>query len=88
VEGAFPAAHAGADRLLLDVLGEGCTLLGELGVEGGGQVAHGVQCARVSFEEHLFGVFTEEASPCVRSLAGSRSERILIEVRQIPARPA
>jgi hypothetical protein len=27
-------------------------------MEGSGQVAHGIQCALVTFEEHLFGVFT------------------------------
>jgi hypothetical protein len=81
VEGPFPAAHAGAHGFLLDVLGEGRTLLGELGVEGSGEIAHGVQCALVSFEEHLFGVFAG-------SLAGSLSEPILIGVVKIPGLPA
>jgi hypothetical protein len=47
-------------------------------VEGCRQVAHGVQRALVSFEEHLFGELA-------KSLAGSLSEPILIRVRQIPA---
>jgi len=55
VQWPVPPAHAGADSFLLDVLGEGRTLLGELGMEGSGQVAHGIQCALVTFEEHLFG---------------------------------
>ena len=60
VEGPLPAAHAGADSFLLDVLGQGCTFLGELGVEGSGKIAGRVERMLVSFEEHLFGVFAEE----------------------------
>jgi len=57
-----PAAHAGADGLLLDVLGESRTLLGELGMRRGGDVAHRIKEALITFEEHLFGVFTEETA--------------------------
>lgn len=60
VDRPFPPAHAGADSLLLDVLRQSRALLGVLGVEGSRQIAHGVGCALVSFEEHLFGVLTEE----------------------------
>ena len=62
MNGPVPPAHAGADGFLLDVLAESCTLLGQLGVEGSGDVAHGVQGALVPFEEHLLGVFTEETT--------------------------
>jgi len=31
-------------------------------VEGSGDIAHGIPCTLVSFEEHLFCVFTEELS--------------------------
>ena len=57
VEGPLPAAHAGADRFLLDVLGKSRTFLGELGVEGSGEIAGRVEGMLVSFEEHLLGVF-------------------------------
>ena len=60
VQGPVPAAHARAHGLLLDVLRESCPLLGVLGVEGSGQVAHGVEGMLVALEEHLLGVFAEE----------------------------
>jgi hypothetical protein len=50
--------NPGSDRLLLDVLGEGGTVLGELGVEGSRKIAGWVEGMLVSFEEHLLGVFT------------------------------
>jgi hypothetical protein len=58
----FPSAHACADSFLLDILAESRALLSVLRVEGSGQGAHGVNSALVSFEEHLLGVFTEEAA--------------------------
>lgn len=60
VDRPLPPAHAGADSFLLDVLRQSRALLGVLGVEGSRQVAHGVGCALISLEEHLFGVFSEE----------------------------
>ena len=60
VQGALPAAHAGADSFLLDVLTECGALLGKLGVEGRGDVARRVPGGLISFEEHLLGVATEE----------------------------
>jgi hypothetical protein len=56
VDGALPAPHPGADCFLLDVLAKGCSLLGELGVEGGGEVTHGIKGMLISFKEHLLGV--------------------------------
>jgi len=56
MEGPLPAAHAGAHGFLLDVLRQSGPLLGELGVEGSGQVAGRVEGMLISFEEHLFGV--------------------------------
>ena len=60
--GRSPPAHTGAGGLLLHVLAEGSTFLGVLGVEGSGDIAHGITCTLVSFEEHLFCVFTEETA--------------------------
>ncbi len=69
MQGPVPTAHAGAHGFLLDVLGEGSALLGVLGVEPGGDVAHGVPGALIAFEEHLFGVFAEEpACPSMHGL--------------------
>ncbi len=56
MEGPLPAAHPGADRLLLDVLGKSSSFLGELGMEGSGEIAGGVEGMLISFEEHLLGV--------------------------------
>lgn len=84
MEGTLPAAHPGADRFLLDVLGERRALLRELGVEGCGQVAHGVVGRLVSFEEHLFAVFAEETEAFLTAmaLAGTIYEYTLIRVVQ------
>jgi hypothetical protein len=60
MDGPFPPAHACADCFLLDVLGKSRTLLSVFGVEGSGQVAHGVGCTLVAFEEHLLRVLSEE----------------------------
>jgi hypothetical protein len=46
----------------------------------GGEIAHGVQCARISFEEHLFGVFAEQ-------LAQSRVHGLLLGSAYIFADP-
>ena len=59
---AVPPAHACADCFLLDVLGEGRTLLGELRVKWRGQVAHWIQSALIDLEEHLLGILAEESS--------------------------
>ena len=55
MQGSLPAAHACAYGLLLDVLAESSSLLGELGVEGSWQVTHGVEGMLINLEEHLFG---------------------------------
>jgi hypothetical protein len=62
MDGPVPAAHAGPDRFLLDVLRESRPFLGQLGVVAGGEIAHGVEGMLVAFEEHLLGVFTEETA--------------------------
>lgn len=62
MDGPFPSAHACADSLLLDVLGEGRALLSVFGVEGSGQVAHGITGTLIALEEHLFAVFAEETA--------------------------
>jgi hypothetical protein len=59
VDGPFPAAHAGADGFLLQVLAVGCTLLPHLGVKGCGDIAHGVDGRVVSFEGNLFGILAQ-----------------------------
>lgn len=69
VDRPFPPAHAGADGFLLDVLAESCTLLSELGVEGSGDIPHGVPCGLIAFEESFFGVAAHEAAkPAVHAL--------------------
>ena len=69
VDRPFPTAHPSADCLLLNVLREGSALLCVFGVEGGGQVALGVESALISLEENLFGGI---------ALAGSRTGYILL----------
>lgn len=55
MQGSLPAAHAGAYGLLLDVLAESSSLLSELGMEGSGEVTHGVEGMLITLEEHFFG---------------------------------
>ena len=85
----LPPAHAGADSFLLGVLAESSTFLGELGMERSGDIAHGVGCALISFEEELFGVLTEEASqPAMHGLllsaAQVATEGAVAAVDQLP----
>jgi DNA invertase Pin-like site-specific DNA recombinase len=72
-------AHTGADCFLLDVLAEGGALLGELGVEGSGDVAHGILGTFITFEEHLLGVFTEEPAETAMHGLLFRATHILAE---------
>ena len=62
VDGPLPAAHAGADGFLLDVLRDGSTFLGELGAEGSRQVAGWVEWTLFSLEEQFLGVFAEHTA--------------------------
>ena len=71
----FPPAHASADSFLLDVLRERRPFLGKLGVEGSGDVAHGVPGPLISLEEHLLGVLSKESAGMV--LAAGSIEYIL-----------
>jgi hypothetical protein len=85
----LPPAHAGADSFLLCVLAESSTLLSKLGMERSGDIAHGAGCALISFEEELFGVFTEEAShPAMHGLllstAQVATEGAVAAVDQLP----
>ena len=69
MDGALPAAHAGADSFLLDVLAESGFLLSQLGVEGSGDVAGRVPPGLVAFEEELLGVLAGQlAEPAVHGL--------------------
>jgi hypothetical protein len=62
VKGPLPAAHAGAHGFQLDVLRQGRTFLGELGVEGCGDIPHGVEAALFTLEEEFLGVFAHQAA--------------------------
>jgi hypothetical protein len=69
MNGPLPPAHAGSHCFLLDVLREGRAFLGQLGVEGGGDIAHGIEGMLISFEEHLLGVLSYRFSqPAVHGL--------------------
>jgi hypothetical protein len=60
MDGPFPAAHAGADGFLLQVLAVGRALLPHLGVEGCGDIAHGVDGRVVALEGNLFGILAQD----------------------------